>query len=158
MNNKHNINLKSGIFTFLLSVFLSLPLLAQQPQLEKLGEDQVSPDIITTAQQLAEAILSSMAEGSYYAFKEGEALPIVEQQFNEDMQKQQYQMIKSQLGEYQSGLEYQEAYSAEQAGQEFTIYRFRGDFGQGQPEVRMVFTPDMQMAGLRILPWQEQLQ
>lgn len=158
MNQKININPKCSIIMLLLSVTFSIPLLAQQPQLEKLNEDQVVQGNIDKAQQLAEAILSSMAEGSYYAFKEGEALPVVEQQFNEDMQKQQYQMIKSQLGEYQSGLEYQEAYRAEQAGQEFTIYRFRGEFGQGQPEVRMVFTTDMQMAGLQILPWQEQMQ
>lgn len=158
MINNHSINLKSVIFTFLLSVLCNLPLIAQQPQLEKLNEDQVSQEQITTARELADDILRSMAEGGYYAFKEGEALAIVEQQFNEDMQKQQYQMIKSQLGEYQAGLEYQEAYRAEQGGQEFTIYRFRGDFGQGQPEVRMVFTPDMQMAGLRILPWQAQMQ
>lgn len=158
MNQKPNLNPKRRIFTLLLSVLFSVPLLAQQPQMEKLNEEQLSKENINTAQQLADEILSSMAEGSYYAFKEGEALPIVEQQFNEDMQKQQYQMIKSQLGEYQSGLEYQEAYRAEQAGQEFTIFRFRGDFGQGQPEVRMVFTTDMQMAGLQILPWQEQMQ
>jgi hypothetical protein len=137
---------------------MTLELQAQQPQLEKLSEEAVDQDGIDMAQELTENILDKMAEGSYYEFQEGEAIPMLEQQFTEQMQQQQYQMIQSQLGTYESGLEYQEAYQATQAGQEFTIYRFRAEFSQGQPEVRVVFTPDNQLAGLRVLPWQEQLQ
>jgi hypothetical protein len=137
---------------------MTLELQAQQPQLEKLSEEAVDQDGIDMAQELTENILDKMAEGSYYEFQEGEAIPMLEQQFTEQMQKQQYQMIQSQLGAYEQGLEYQEAYQATQAGQEFTIYRFRAEFSQGQPEVRVVFTPDNQLAGLRVLPWQEQLQ
>ena len=66
-------------------------------------------------------------------------------------------MLKSQLGEYQSNLDYQEAYEATQAGQKFTLYRFKGKFAQSEPEVRVVFTPDNQLAGLNIVPWQDQL-
>ena len=158
MNHPINFNLKRSAALLMFYSLLSTSLLAQQPQLEKLSEDEVAQENIETAQQLAEDILGSMAEGSYYEFQEGEAIPVLEQQFTEDMQKQQYQMIKSQLGEYASGVEYQEAYAAKQAGQNFTIYRFKADFSKGKPEVRVVLMPDNKLAGLQVLPWQDSIQ
>jgi len=158
---KHVINLTPVCSTVLLLIFFVLPefpLLAQQPQLEKLSDDNVLQEDIEMAQNLTEDILNSMAEGGYYEFQEGDAIPALEQQFSEDMQKQQYQMLKNQLGEYRSKIEYQEAYQASQAGQTFTIYRFKGEFSQSVPEVRVVFTPDNKLAGLRIIPWKDQLQ
>ena len=161
INPKKMKNLPPLFSTVLLLSFILMPvfsLLAQQPQVEKLSEDQVQQGNIELAQRLAEDILQSMAEGSYYEFQEGEAIPMLEQQFNENMQKQQYQMLKSQLGEYQSNLDYQEAYKATQAGQKFTLYRFKGQFAQSEPEVRVVLTTENQLAGLNIVPWQDQLQ
>ena len=157
---KHRINLSllcGSALLMMLCLLPQTPLIAQQPQLEKLSDEAVQREDIEMAQELTEKILSSMAEGDYYEFQEGEAIPMLEQQFNENMQEQQYQMIKNQFGEYQSGMMYQEAYEATQAGQKFTIYRFRGEFSKGQPEVRVVFTPDQQLAGLRIVPWQDSL-
>lgn len=129
-----------------------------QPQLEKLGEEQVDQADLEHAKDMADQILSKMAEGGYYEFKEGEATPQVRQQFNAQFQEQAYNQIKSQLGEYQSDLEFKEAYTVEQTAQNFTMYRFQSEFGKMTSEVRMVYTPDDQLAGLFVIPWNDQLQ
>jgi hypothetical protein len=128
-----------------------------QPQLEKLAEEQVDQADWEHAKDMADQILSKMAEGSYYEFSEDEATPQVRQQFNAQFQEQAYNQIKSQLGEYQSDLEYKEAYTVEQAAQNFTMYRFQSEFGKMTSEVRMIYTPDDQLAGLFVIPWSDEM-
>lgn len=153
----HNYLFRQAIWSFLAVVLSTSTVLAQQPQIEKLEEEQVQQKDIERAQALSASILDSMANGSYYTFEEGEAIPVLVQQFTEEVQKQQYQMITSQTGEYQSALTYQEAYQLEQAGQQFNLYRFKGAFEKGEQEVRAVFTTDDKLAGLQILPWKDAL-
>lgn len=143
--------------TLWLGIFLQAQA-QDQPQLEKLDEEQVDQAEIEFAENLADQILSKMAEGSYYEFSEDEAIPQLTQMFTEEMQKQQYQQIKGQVGEYESTLNYQEAYSLTQGGMEVTVYRFKGAFSDAEPEVRVVITPDNKLAGLGVIPWSDEMQ
>ncbi|MDF9796835.1 hypothetical protein OKW21_002098 [Catalinimonas alkaloidigena] len=139
-------------------LFVSSVVQAQeQANIEKLGVERVNPADVKAAEDIADQILTKMAEGSYYEFKEGEAIPEIVQLFTKDTQKQAYQQIKAQVGEYLSSLEFQEAYSLSQGGMEATIFRFKGDFSKSEPEVRVVLDRDDKLAGLRVLPWTDQL-
>jgi hypothetical protein len=46
----------------------------------------------------------------------------------------------------------------EQALQNFILYRFQSEFGKMTSEVRMIYTPDDQVAGLSVIPWNGHLQ
>jgi len=161
MNNSLNLAL---ILSGLLIIFSLVAVTANAqnqpapPEIEKISEEEVNQQNVSQARELADKILAGMAEGNYYEFAEGEATTMVEQQFTPEMQQQQYEMIEGQIGAYQSGLEYEEAYKLTQANQDFIIYRFRGEFANSRPEVRVVYTPNNQLAGLRIVPWNDQLQ
>ncbi|WPP50297.1 hypothetical protein [Catalinimonas niigatensis] len=129
-----------------------------QPQLDKLSEEQVDQDDIKYAENLADQILSKMAEGSYYEFGEDEAIPQLTQVFTEETQKQAYQQIKGIMGDYEQSLDYQEAYSLSQGGMKGIVYRFKGEFSKAEPEVRVMMTSDNKLAGFRVLPWVDSLQ
>ena len=129
-----------------------------QPQIEKMSEEEVDEKSVEQAEALADQILSTLAEGGYYEFTEEEATPQLVQGFTEEIQKQQYQQIKSQLGDYQSGLEFKEAYHVEEASQNYTMYRFQSEFDKVTSEVRIIYTSNDQLAGLAVVPWNDQLQ
>ncbi len=130
-----------------------------QPDIEKLADEEVDEADITYAQKMADEIITMMAEGGFYEFTEENAIPQLVQGFTEDVQKQAYQQIKTQVGDYQpSTLDYQEAHHLQQGEQEAIIYRFKGDFANSTPEVRVVLTPDNKLAGLQVIPWNDQLQ
>ncbi|MEK6478936.1 hypothetical protein WJR50_15425 [Catalinimonas sp. 4WD22] len=129
----------------------------EQPQVEKLAVEAVNPSDVKIAEDLANQILGKMAEGSYYAFTEEDAIPQIIDMFTEDMQKQAYQQIKAQVGNYEGSMDFQEAYEVSQTGMEATIFRFKGNFSQSEPEVRVVINREDQLMGLRVLPWSDEM-
>lgn len=140
-------------------ILLPLLVMAQgQPRPEKLNEEQMDKAAVAHAEEMADQILSKMAEGSHFEFTDKNASPQLKQQFNAQFQQQAYKQIKSQLGDYQSELEFGEAYALEQASQRFKIYRFKSEFTEQTSEVRMVYTEDNLLAGIFVIPWSDQMQ
>ncbi|MFP4093398.1 MAG: hypothetical protein ACLFUB_02865 [Cyclobacteriaceae bacterium] len=141
-----------GLF-FYTSTFLSAQ--AQQPQIEEMSQEEIGQEQLNEVRDMANKILTQMAEGSYFTFNEENAIPMVVQQLDENAQKQAYSQIQAQLGDYQSDLEFKEAYKMSQGPQKMKIYRFQSDFSKATSEVRLVYTEDEKLAGLLVLPWND---
>ncbi|WKN30567.1 DUF3887 domain-containing protein [Porifericola rhodea] len=150
-------NLQKVVLAFICVLLLNLNLMAQAPQLEKANPNDISDSNKEQAQKMANDILSAMADGAYYQFSEDSATPQMVQAFTEATQKQAYSQISAQVGGYQSELKYQEAYHVKQGEMEGIIYRFKGTFANSVPEVRVVMTKENKIAGLLVVPWNDQL-
>ena len=72
-----------------------------------------------------------------------------------DKQRAAWDTIRQAFGDYQS-LTFNEALSSPQLAKH-VVYRFRGTFTKGQPEVRVVTDPAGKVGGFFVLIWQDKL-
>lgn len=128
-----------------------------QPSMEPISEGALDQDDLNQAQYLSEQILGKMAAGSFYPLSEEEAIPQLSQIFTEDFQKEAYTQISSQVGDYMSSINFVQAFDVRFGGFEGIVYRFRGKFSKSEPEVRVTMTRDHKLAGIQVLPWNDQM-
>jgi hypothetical protein len=69
-----------------------------------------------------------------------------------DRQKESYEVLVANAGGYES-LAYVETWRGRSSGN--TIFRFRGRFGKGAPEVRVVLDPAGRVGGFWVRPWKD---
>jgi len=138
--------------TLLSCVLFSSALFAQE--YKKLEEKDVNKEKVLIAHNFASKFLLTLKSGEAYKFQ-NEAIDALKNQLTEENQKNLYQQLKNQLGDFVS-LEYTETWIQESADS-FQIFRFKGDFEKmkGGLEIRVVVDESDKIAGFWILPWSE---
>ena len=124
---------------------------------KKLDPDAVNNHSKETAGKFATVFLTDLKNGSVYQFKD-EATGDLKKALTEDMQKQSYQNLKDQFGDFES-LNYTETwiYSKDTT---LRFFRFKADFNKsnGKLEVRVVLNGEGKIAGIWITPWKDTIQ
>lgn len=143
----------------LLLVLASWSLIAfTQNDYVKISKDDISQTELRVAITLAEKILLGQKSGELYFPTEQEAIPEVVKGLTENVQTSSYETIQSIFGDYKS-IKFAEAWSMKTNQGEYTIYRFRGNFtnGDAKPEVRVVLDSSTKLAGLWVKPWEDDM-
>jgi hypothetical protein len=113
--------------------------------------------------QAQKAFAQKVADTTLKAWTKGRFAP-VGADFNDAMktglpvekQRQAWDTIRQAFGDYQS-VTFHEALTSP-ALAKHVVYRFRGVFTKGQPEVRVVTDPAGKIGGFFVLIWQDKLQ
>jgi len=124
--------------------------------LRKLGDSEVDKSKVKIAQDFATNYLTKSKNGEAYKFKD-EAIDAVKNQFTEESQKNVYQQVKNQVGDFKS-LKYAETW-VQGSNKSFQIIRFMGDFEKSNKnlEIRVVLNESGKIVGFFIKPWSDML-
>jgi len=124
--------------------------------LRKLGDSEVDKSKVKIAQDFATNYLTKSKNGEAYKFKD-EAIDAVKNQFTEENQKNVYQQVKNQVGDFQS-LKYAETW-VQGSNKSFQIIRLKGDFEKSNKnlEIRVVLNESGKIMGFFIIPWSDML-
>lgn len=108
------------------------------------------------AKELANKILITQKEGSFYKLSNEEADPKMITGLNASVQKQSYTQIKSLFGDYK-GLNFESLVHVSRS-QKYSIYRFKGDFKSNtEVEIRVVLNEKGKLGGFFVKPWSDKL-
>lgn len=119
----------------------------------KLPESKVNRTLMEKAASFASRVLRGWKEGDYNRIKAEETTPGLISALPPETQKTIYEeQIKPIYGSFDH-LAYKETYMAN--GNH--IFRFRGAFEKGIPEVRVVVTPEGLITGFWIRPWSDKI-
>lgn len=123
---------------------------------EKMEENDVDQQKVGLAKKFADDFFTVLKDGKTYEFHD-EAIEALSKNLTPQAQKDVYQYIKDQFGDYQS-LEYVEAWKSSGA-QNMIIVRFKAncDTDKEKPEIRVVLDKDNKIAGFWIKPWIDEL-
>lgn len=124
----------------------------EPPRLQKLPENQVNTALRDASKAFASSYLERCRAGEFEPLG-GQATDELRAALTPEKQRQSHGAITAQLGDYQT-LEYVETHRlTDEPGT--TIFRFRGSFTRGRPEIRVVRDADGKVSGLWIKPWQD---
>jgi len=123
---------------------------------DKLPADKVDKDKVSLAERFADRYFSAARDGKIYEFQ-NDATDAVIKGLTPDIQRQVYQDIKNNFGDYKS-LEFVEAWK-NNTGQIMTIIRFKGVFTNAtvKPEIRIVIDEANKVAGFWYKSWEDEL-
>ncbi|MBN2482492.1 MAG: DUF3887 domain-containing protein [Bacteroidales bacterium] len=135
---------------------LLIPAMSFGQELRKLAENEVEQGKIAFAEEFASEYFAILKSGSSYQFGD-EATNDVKNQMTAEYQKNIYNQLKTNLGDFVS-LEYAEAW-AQSGNQELNIVRFSSVFDKTTQkiEVRVVLNKAGKIAGFFITPWRDSL-
>jgi len=125
---------------------------AQEAQ--KLPLDEVDQQQQNLVLKLADETLSRWNKEDFSEFSSDISTPEFKKQFSTSVQKNAWQQISGMFGQYKA-VKLEQVY--ELGNQQLKIYRLKGSFDKGNPEVRMVLNQNDQLAGMFIKPWQDNL-
>lgn len=126
----------------------------EPPQPQKLAENQVNTVLRDASGAFASSYLERCRAGRFESLGH-EATDELRAALTPDKQRLSHAAIAAELGEFQS-LVYVETYRLkDEPGS--AIFRFRGNFSRGRPEVRVVRDAEGKVSGLWIKPWQDRL-
>lgn len=128
-----------------------------QNQFSKISDEKLNNEELNQVSTLAKKLLEGQKSGNFYLLHENEASPEMVKGLTAQIQENSYENIKSQFGDYRS-LEFAEAWNLN-AGEEYTIYRFKGDFSETEdkPEIRLVVNSSGLIAGFWIREWKDDI-
>lgn len=143
-----------NLYFVIILLFIIFPACSQG--FEKLTEDDVDPQRIALGKKFADDYFTALKAGKTYEFHD-EAIEVLSKTLAPEVQKQVYQNVKDQYGDYQS-LEYVETLKSSGA-QAMTIIRFKGTFDEhkDKPEIRVVLNEENKIAGFWVKPWEDEL-
>lgn len=119
----------------------------------KVPESQVNRSFMETAASFATKLCNKWNRGEFDPISSSSATTQLISALPPEAQKKLFEeQIKPEYGEFRR-LFYKETYTA--GGNH--IFRFRGDFEKGGPEVRVTITPMGLVGGFWIRPWSEEL-
>ncbi len=146
--------MKHNIFLFCIVLAVGLSSCAQD--YKKLSDSEIDKSKVRIAQEFATNYLNQSKKGMTYVFKD-EATSELKNLLTPETQKNVYQSIKKQFGDFQN-LEYIETY-ADKNVVSSGIQRFKGSFGEKDKklEVRVVLDQTDKVAGFWIKPWSDML-
>jgi len=126
----------------------------EPPRPQKLPEDQVNTALRDASREFANDYLERCKAGRFEVLG-NQATDELRAALTPELQQRAHADITSLAGEYRS-LTYVETYRIE--GEPVTtVFRFRGTFSAGRPEVRVVRDAEGKVSGLWIKPWQDSL-
>jgi hypothetical protein len=139
-----------------IAAFVFIAIEANCQGFEKLPEDQVDQTQTKLAKEFAHNFFSTLKEGKTYEFHD-EVTKQVNENLTPETQKQLYQYITEQFGNYQS-LKYVETWKYSGDGN-MIIVRFKGicDKDKEIPEIRVVLDKDNKIAGFWLKPWADEM-
>jgi len=135
-----------------LVILLALGIAGCSKRFVRLSESEVNKTDMRHAQEVAGALILKMQASQFYPLGE-EATHRMRESFTPGEQNSAWRQIHDLYGDYQS-MRYVETW-ASRDGLNHRIYRFRGSFSDGQPEVRVVMDAQNKLAGLWIKDWKE---
>lgn len=146
--------MKKFIFTFGLLLGLLFSAFSQNDYI-KLDSKDIPETTLQEMTQLVEKIMDGQKSGNYYILSDAEASSEMVKAFTITIQKESYQYLQQQFGDY-SSLKFSEAWGFGSN----VIYRFRGTFKgtDQQPEIRVVLNDAGKLGGFWIKPWKENMQ
>ena len=118
----------------------------------KLSENEVNQADKAQATEVGNTLLHKLQASQFYPLGE-EVSPKMRQTFTPGEQAAAWAAIVQRYGEFQH-MVYAQTWGSRD-GRDTRIYRFRGTFGKGQPEVRVVINAQGQLDGLWIKDWKE---
>jgi hypothetical protein len=121
---------------------------------KKLNDSETDKNKVKIAQSFASDFLTKLKNGEEYQFHDN-AIDFIKNQFTGETQKQVYQQLKTQFGDFQS-LEYSETW-IQTTNKGTNIFRFKSDFEKSTKklEVRVVLNESDKVAGFWIKPWSD---
>jgi hypothetical protein len=125
------------------------------PKFVKIAPDQVDEAGRKAAEDFARSYEESRKAGVFEPLGD-EATAEMRAALTPEKQQQGQQSITANIGEFQS-LEYVEAWRRV-AGTQSTIYRLRGKFTKGEPEIRVVHDTAGKVSGFWVRPWRDSLE
>lgn len=121
---------------------------------QKLPENQVNTALRDASREFAASYLERSKAGEFEPLG-GQATDELRAGLTPEKQAASHAAITAEVGEYES-LEYVATYRiADEPGT--TIFRFRGTFTGGRPEIRVVRNADGKVSGLWIKPWKDEI-
>lgn len=139
---------------FLGLIIFFLPALNAQNDFKKIDPGQISQETLNSITQLVDKIMSGQKSGNCYLLTSEEASDEMVKAFTSDVQKQSYETLQQNLGDY-SGIRFVEAinYSS------YVIYRFKATFSKSddKPEIRAVLNKEGKLGGLWVRPWKDEM-
>ena len=121
---------------------------------EKIPAGQINQAQKTFAEEWGNKIMTAWEKGEYAQVGQ-EATREFRAGHNQiDRQKAAHKFVKSKVGKFQS-MAFHEALRTKPP--QGVVYRFKGDFEQGEPEVRVVYDLEGKLAGHFVKPWRDEL-
>jgi len=124
------------------------------PRPRKLPESQVNQALRDASLEFARSYLERRTAGVFEPLGR-QATEEMRTALTPEVQQQTHAELQARFGEFQS-LDYVEAYRLESVPGN-TVFRFRGTFGKGRPEVRVTRNADGLVSGFWIKPWRQDL-
>lgn len=124
---------------------------------KKLSSDEVSQEEIKIGKTFITDFYDALDNGSSYDFKKNNSTDLMVKSFSPEVQKNAYEKIKSQLGDYEN-VEYEEAWVVS-SNPDLKVLRYKGDFTghNSKVEVRVVLDDDDKIAGFYVIPWSDMM-
>ena len=146
--------MRVNMFLFCMAMTVGLGSCAQD--YKKLSSSEVDKAKVRIAQEFATNYLNLSKNGGSYEFND-EATNQLKKLLTSETQKNVYQSIKKQFGDFQN-LEYVETFIDKNVTS-VGIHRFKGSFGEKNKklEVRVVLDEADKIAGFWIKPWSDML-
>ncbi len=139
--------------TLVLSVALALGA-CNSTSFEKIPAQQVSESQKKAAEEWATKTLTAWDKGEYPQVGQ-EAIREFRAGHNDEKRARAiHKFVKGKVGKFQS-LSFQEALRSQPP--QTVVYRFKGDYERGEPEVRVVFDLEGKLAGFFIKPWHDKM-
>jgi len=126
--------------------------------LERIPEEQINLQEQQFAEQMANMILNRCVSYDYSALSTEEVNEAMVKGFNAAVFQQTCEFLKDKYGRFR-GLEFVEAMQPGSNSNEFTIYRFRGNFKEAIkfPEIRVTIDEKGKLAGFNTFKWIDSL-
>ncbi len=127
--------------------------LAEQAAPQLIPASAVNQAQKAAAQKAVHDVLTAWKAGSYTPLSNAFTAE-VKTALPPEKQRQSYTQMKALFGDYQS-MAFAEAYNFAQKGQNYVIYRFRGNFTgtTDRPEIRITMDSSGKVAGFYARPW-----